>query len=205
MKLFVIINLLALSVYTTAQTCEQCKECLTINIPKDNNGKEILHAGECSSNEARTYSSFSIYATDGYNGCGYTKDINDTYSKCVKECQSGQKTDGCNVLLHAYSSFVFKTTPPPKSARGERCLYPSDCEDGLVCQREFFKCLKPTDDCTPCGQTIEPNKPCCDSSGIDSDGKWYCASGGVCRGATDCGTDSCCISGSCVPRGTNGC
>lgn len=167
---------------------DTCNDCINKNI-----SPFLTTNNQCRSTKEYTY--FSIGVRNG-NGCGYAQDITDLYNKCSKECQTCQKIDNRCKAITDHPSSVIHCKPRACIKRGEYA-YGVPCCDGLFNLRN--KCIDSKQDCTDCGNKIELNKPCCDKSGINQNGKWRCAVGvcASCKNDDVCDKGKRCIAGCC--------
>jgi hypothetical protein len=187
--IFLILSTLA--VYTLGD-CVTCNGCVANNSPKSGS-KYILYPttyGSCDIGSESTQ--FTIKVQDDFNGCGYAKDIDEVYNKCINECKGCKKIDNkCESFIdHPSSTIVcplLQCIP-----RGGSMKHGAKCCAGLELLN--FKCINPKTDCTPCGHKVEAHKPCCDTSGIDRNGVWKCASS-ITNGCHKCKFDSGCSGG----------
>jgi hypothetical protein len=185
MVIIIILFILGVAGYKINSGCsDQCNDCINSNA----RGSNIYTKQYCEFTAKDT--SFIINVHRNKNGCGYAKDINDVYNKCINECQACHKYDSkCESFTdHPSSTIVCK--PSQCIPRGGIALNAFCCEGLFPID---FKCIDPKTDCTPCGQKIIPGKPCCDTSGIYENGKWRCAS----RTANECKVDRECPRGQC--------
>ncbi|KAI8070759.1 hypothetical protein BC940DRAFT_295491 [Gongronella butleri] len=179
--------------------CITCNGCINSHIPTTKNGQPVLYTtkyGNCNVNANST--SFDIKLRNNFNGCGYDKDINDLFQKCASACPLCQKKDQpCTSVFDRPWSKI-ECPLQPCIGRNQHTKFGSKCCDGLTELNSF--CIDPKRDCTPCGQPVESNKPCCSPSGINENGKWRCA--GIdtchtCKADSGCSGSQHCISGCC--------
>jgi hypothetical protein len=187
--IFLIISIL---IVHAAGDCITCNGCIANNSPRDGNKYIIYPSTHGTCDVGSEYTHFNIKALDGYNGCGYAKDINELYNKCANQCKACHKIDNkCESITDHPSSTV--RCPLSKCIpRGGSIKSDAKCCAGLEPLK--FKCINPKIDCTPCGHKIELNKPCCNTSGIDRNGIWRCAKK-VTEGCHKCKFDSGCSGG----------
>jgi hypothetical protein len=168
---------------------DYCNDCINKNI-----APTLITHNQCAMTRESTH--FRISVRGNNNGCGYTQDINDVYNKCANECQTCRKVDSnCKAFTdHPFSTIYCK--PRTCIKRGEHA-YSVPCCDGLIDLKN--KCIDPKQDCTECGESIVPDKPCCNTSGINDNGKWRCAVGTCSSCKTDdaCAKGKRCIAGCC--------
>lgn len=194
------IFLLLSSLVVINATCDDCFGCINGNIDKD----ALSFSNNCyKDNNYNNNPYFNIFASPGYNGCGYAKDINDTYNKCANECRTCRKIDKpCESITdEAYSTIICGSYTC--SQRGDACdtKKGKNCCVGECLKLDWTgsKCVVPNQDCTPCGQKVETNKPCCDSSGINANGVWYCeGDNNKCKSNVQCHAGQDCRNGVCM-------
>lgn len=168
------------------------------NIPKDENGLGILFAySNCEVTKYSTYFDIEVNRHSGYNGCGHAEMIDEVFKLCANECKTCKKIDNVCVPIIGHPSSRIVCNPLPCVQKGGSCAMNRLCCSGLECLAND-KCLDPKKDCTPCGRRIEPNKPCCDKSGIKANGICKCSSFTKdCKNDNDCPGRLRCIAQKC--------
>jgi hypothetical protein len=174
--------------------CISCNNCIVNNSPKKNNKYIIFPStyNTCDIGPAHTH--FDIKPLNGFNGCGYQQEINETYRKCIKQCNGCQKIDHKCTSFTDHPSSTIRCPLKPCIRKGQNIQHATECCPGL--ELLDFKCIDTKTDCTQCNGKVETGKPCCSTSGVNVNGVWRCASD-RCNDSKDCGGGYCCISGVC--------
>jgi hypothetical protein len=191
----VVFLILSLLITHIVGDCITCNRCIANNSPRKGSGYIIFPTTYNTCDIGPYHTHFDIKPQNGFNGCGYQQDIDATFAKCAKQCTGCQKVNNKCSSFTDHPSSTIRCPLNPCIRRGESIQHATKCCPGL--EQLDFKCIDPKTDCTPCGQKIQPNKPCCSTSGINNNGYWRCASGQQCVDSRDCGGNSCCISGVC--------